>query len=187
MLSSLIALSLLQAAPGAAPAPQRAAVEAPAGWNLASSEEGCIVHTTERAGIVLSVFALPEQDGIGFLLQNRKWSDLSDGRVYPLAIRFDDGREWPIPALARTEIDEDGPGMFFAIRPGAEQGGRDFLGEFAAARGMRIANGGVGVGDLRLPDARAATLALANCLRGVFEGRSNPFGDSEGARTSTRI
>jgi len=187
MLSSLIALSLVQASAGAAPAPQRTASEAPAGWNLASSADGCIVHTTERAGIILSVFALPEQDGIGFLLQNRKWGDLTDGQVYPLSIRFDDGSEWPIPALARTEIDEDGPGLFFAIRPGAGQSGRDFLGEFAAARGMRVANDGVGVGNLRLPHARAATLALANCLRGVFEGRSNPFGSSDGAGTSTRI
>lgn len=187
MLSSLIALSLLQASAGAVPAPERVAAEAPTGWNLASSEDGCIVHTTERAGIVLSVFALPEQDGIGFLLQNRKWSELSDGQVYPLGIRFDDGREWPVPALARTEIDEDGPGLFFAIRPGTEAGGGDFLGEFAGARGMRVTNEGVGVGNLRLPDARAATLALANCLRGVFEGRTNPFGGSEGAHTSTRI
>ncbi|HEX8216323.1 MAG TPA: hypothetical protein VF577_02555 [Allosphingosinicella sp.] len=187
MLSLLIALSLLQASAGAASPPGPAAAEAPAGWNLASSEQGCIVHTTERAGIMLSVFALPEQDGIGFLLQNRKWSDLSDGRVYPLGIRFDDGVEWPVPALARTEIDEDGPGLFFAIRPGTEKGGRDFLGEFAASRGMRVANGGVGVGNLRLPNARGATVALADCLRGVFEGSSNPFGNSEGAGTSTRI
>lgn len=185
MLSTMIALSL-PAAAVAAPAP--VPLQAPQGWSLASSAEGCIVHTTERAGTVLSVFALPEQDGIGFLLQNQKWSGLEDGQVYPLSIRFDGGGEWPIPALARTEIDEDGPGLFFAIRPGSEQGGRDFISEFAAARGMRIANDGVGVGDLRLPDARGATVALANCLRGVFEGRSgNPFGDSEGARTATRI
>lgn len=187
MLSSLIAFSLLQASAVPAPAPRPVAVEAPQGWNLASSEDGCIVHTTERAGIVLSVFALPEQDGIGFLLQNRKWSELSDGRVYPLSIRFDDGVEWPIPALARTEIDEDGPGLFFAVRPGTEKGGRDFLDEFAGSRGMRVANDGVGVGNLRLPNARDATVALAACLRGVFEGGSNPFGNSEGAGTSTRI
>ena len=187
MLSSLIALSLLQATAGAAPAPAPAAVEAPQGWNLASSSDGCIVHTTERAGIVLSVFALPEQDGIGFLLQNRKWGELEDGQVYPISIRFDDGSEWPIPALARTQIDEDGPGLFFAIRPGREQGGRDFISEFAGARGMHVATDGVGVGDLNLPNARGATVALANCLRGMFEGRSNPFGGSEGARTATRI
>ena len=183
MLSSVIALSLLQASASAAPAQ----TQAPQGWNLASSEDGCIVHTTERAGTMLSVFALPEQDGIGFLLQNPKWTDLRDGEVYPLSIRFDGGTDWPIPALARTEIDADGPGLFFAIRPGSERGGRDFISEFAGAQGMRIANADVAVGDLRLPNARGATLALANCLRGVFEGRTNPFGDSEGARTATRI
>ena len=183
MLSSVIALSLLQASAAAAPGEARA----PQGWNLASSAEGCIVHTTERAGTMLSVFALPEQDGIGFLLQNQKWSALRDGEVYPLTIRFDSNGEWPIPALARTEIDEDGPGLFFAVRPGSEQGGRDFIAEFAGARGMRIANDGVAVGDLRLPNARGATVALAQCLRGVFEGRTNPFGDSDGAGTATRI
>ncbi|HEX9931287.1 MAG TPA: hypothetical protein VGB08_00410 [Allosphingosinicella sp.] len=184
MLSTVIALSL-QAAAVAAPAP--VAAQAPQGWNLASSADGCIVHTTERAGTVLSVFALPGQDGIGFLLQNQKWTGLEDGEVYPLNIQLEGGGEWPIPAMARTEIDEDGPGLFFAIRPGSEEGGRDFISEFAGARGMRIANDGVGVGDLRLPDARGATVALATCLRGVFEGRGNPFGDSEGARTATRI
>lgn len=185
MLSTMIALSLQAAA---AAAPVAVPVQAPQGWNLAASDDGCIVHTTERAGTILSVFALPGQDGIGFLLQNQKWGELEDGEVYPLSIRFDGGGEWPIPALARTEIDEDGPGLFFAIRPGPAQGGRDFISEFAAARGMRIANDGVGVGDLRLPDARGATVALANCLRGVFEGRTgNPFRDSVGAGTATRI
>ena len=181
MLSSVIALSLLQASAAAAPA------EAPPGWTLASSEQGCIVHTNQRPGTVLSVFALPEQDGIGFLLQNVKWTGLEDGAVYPLTIRFDEGGAWPIPAMARTRIDSDGPGLFFAIRPGSEEGGRDFIGEFAAARGMRIANGGVAVDDLRLSNARGATLALAQCLRTMIESGVNPFSGSEGARTATRI
>lgn len=183
MLSPIVALSLLQASAAAAPMP----AQVPQGWNLASSSDGCIVHTTERDGIVLSVFALPEQDGIGFLLQNQKWTDLRDGEVYPLSIRFDGGTEWPIPALARTEIDQDGPGLFFAVRPGTEEGGRDFIAEFAGAAAMRVANDGVGVGDLSLPHARAATVALADCLRDVFEGRTNPFGGSDGAGTATRI
>jgi hypothetical protein len=179
MLSSLIALSLIQAS-AAAP------VQAPQGWTVASSEEGCLVHTNQRAGTVLSVFALPEQDGIGFLIQNQKWGELEDGQVYPLSIQFDDGSAWPVPAIARTSIDEDGPGLFFAIRPGSEQGGRDFISEFAAARGMRVANDGTAVGDLRLSDSRGATVALAQCLRTMIEG-GNPFANSEGARTATRI
>ena len=180
MLNSLIALSLLQAAV-AAPAP------APRGWTVANSEEGCLVHTSQRAGTVLSVFALPDQEGIGFLLQNRKWAGLEDGRVYPLSIRFDDGSEWPIPALARTRIDEDGPGLFFAIPPASASGNRDFISDFAAARGMRIANGGVAVGDLALTDSRAATLALAQCLRSMIDGGGNPFSNSEGASSARRI
>lgn len=180
MLSGLVALSLLQAS-AAVPA------QAPHGWTVASSDEGCLVHTTERAGTVLSVFALPEQDGIGFLLQNRKWAQLEDGQVYPLSIQFDGGSAWPVPAIARTSIDADGPGLFFAIRPGSEAGGRDFIAEFAAARGMRVANDGEAVGDLRLSDSRGATVALAQCLRTMIEGGGNPFANSEGARTATRI
>lgn len=180
MLSGLVALSLLQAS-AAVP------IAAPQGWTVASSEDGCLVHTTERAGPVLSVFALPEQEGIGFLVQNRKWTALEDGEVYPITIRFDDGTEWPIPALARTEIDEDGPGLYFAISPGREQGGRDFIAEFAGARGMRIANEDMAAENLRLTDSRGATLALAQCLRTMFQGEPNPFSNSEGARTATRI
>jgi hypothetical protein len=180
MLSALVALSLLQAS-AAAPA------QAPQGWTLAAGEGGCLVHTEQRAGTLLSVMALPEQDGIGFLLQNPKWTGLKDGQVYSLSIRFDDGSEWPVPALARTEIDSNGPGLFFAIQPGAAAGGRDFLGDFSRARGMRIANDGVAYGDLRLTDSRAATLALAQCLRTMIEGESNPFSNSEGAKSATRI
>lgn len=182
-MSSVIALALLQASAGASPAQ----AETLQGWNVAASVDGCVVHTTGRPGTVLSVFALPEQDGIGFLLQNRKWITLEDGQIYPLSIRFDDGSEWPLPALAQTEIDEDGPGLFFAVRPGSEEGGRDFIAKFAGARGMRIANAGVAVGDLRLTNARDATVALAQCMRTMIEGDANPFGSSEGARTATRI
>jgi hypothetical protein len=180
MLTSLIALGLAQAAT-AIPA------QAPPGWNVAASTDGCLVHTTGRPGTVLSVFALPQQDGIGFLVQNPKWTALRDGQMYPLSIRFDDGSVWPIPALARTEIDEDGPGLFFAIRPGREEGGRDFIGEFAAARAMQISSAGLAGDNLRLTDSRGATLALAQCLRTMIEGGANPFGDSEGAHTATRI
>ncbi|HEX8194135.1 MAG TPA: hypothetical protein VF552_14670 [Allosphingosinicella sp.] len=184
MLSALVALSLVQAS-AAAPAP--VPVQAPQGWTVAASDGGCLVHTAQRAGTVLSVFALPEEGGIGFLLQNTKWTELEDGQIYPLSIRFDDGREWPIPALARTQIDEDGPGLFFAIPPGGEKEGRNFIEDFSRAAGMRIANGGALYDNLRLTDSRGATLALAQCLRTMIEGEGNPFSNSEGARTATRI
>jgi hypothetical protein len=181
---SLIALSLLQAAvPAAAAAP----APPPRGWTVANSAEGCLVHTSERVGIVLSVFALPDQEGIGFLLQNRKWEALEDGKVYPLSLRFDDGSAWPVPALARTRIDEDGPGLFFVIPSAGENGGRDFLSDFADARGMRIANSGVAVGSLALSDSRGAAFALARCLRTMIDGEANPFSESEGASSATRI
>lgn len=181
MFGTLIALSL-QAAAVAAPPP-----ETLQGWTVANSADGCLVHTSQRAGTVLSVFALPEQEGIGFLLQNAKWTTLENGEVYPLSIRFDDGSEWPIPAIARTDIDEDGPGLFFAIRPRSEEGGRDFIEEFAGARGMTVANDGRTMDSLRLANSRGATVALAQCLSRMWGGQSNPFGNSEGAKTATRI
>ncbi|HEX8527698.1 hypothetical protein [Allosphingosinicella sp.] len=184
MFGTVIALSLLQAA---AAAPASAAPENLQGWTLANSANGCLVHTSERVGTVLSVFALPGQEGIGFILQNRKWGSLRDGTVYPLTIRFDEGADWPVPAMARTEIDEDGPGLFFAIRPGSEEDGRDFIADFADARGMQIANDGAVVDTLRLTNSRAATAALAQCLSRLWSGEANPFGNSEGARTATRI
>lgn len=184
MLSTVIALSLFQTAASATPPPR---VENLQGWNVTSDSGSCLVHTTQRAGTMLSVFALPEREGIGFLLQNRKWTDLEDGAVYPITIRFDNGREWPLPALARTEIDEDGPGLYFAIRPGSEEGGRDFIGEFAAAAGMRVANDGAEVDKLALTNSRGATVALAQCLSRIWTGDANPFEGSDGAATATRI
>jgi hypothetical protein len=184
MLGSMIALSLLQSAGAVPPA---AGPENVQGWTVASDPQGCLVHTTGRPGTMLSVFALPSQEGIGFLLQNRKWSDLEDGAVYPLTIRFDDGSDWPVPAIARTDIDEDGPGLYFAIRPGSEKGGRDFIGEFAGAGGMHIANDGTVVESLSLSNSRGATVALARCLSRIWTGGANPFEGSEGAPTATRI
>lgn len=182
--TTTIALSLLQSAGSLPPAAGPDQIQ---GWTVANDPEGCLVHTTERPGTMLSMFALPRQEGIGFLLQNRKWGDLEDGAVYPLTIRFDDGSEWPVPAVARTQIDEDGPGLYFAVRPGAGESGRDFIGEFAGAGGMRIANEDMVVETLRLTNSRGATVALARCLSRIWTGEDNPFEDSEGAPTATRI
>ena len=184
MFGTAIALSLLQAAGAAVPAkPQDEG-----NWQLANSSEHCAVHTSAQGGTLVSVFALADREGIGFLLQNRQWTGLKDGEVYPLSIRFDAGSRWPIPALARTDIDEDGPGLFFAIRPGSERGGQDFMSEFASAAGMRVEAHGGPASNVALTGSHGATVALAQCLGRLWGGgESNPFATSAGARTARAL
>ncbi len=184
MLASVVALSLLQAA--AQPAAQK--VQETQSWQFESTQEGCLAHASYAGGTVLSVFALPDQNGIGFLLQNRAWTGLVDGQVYPLNVRFGDGSSWPLRAIGRTEIDQDGPGLFFAIEPGVQERGRDFMGEFAGASGMHVSAQGLSVGNLGLTGTREATVQLAQCLSRLMSGEGeSPFGDSEGASRARRI
>lgn len=184
MFGYLIALSLAQAA-SAAPAVEARPVPAQAapGWNVAANPQVCAVHTAFRSGTVLSVFALQGQSGIAFLVQNRDWNSLRDGAVYPLSIRFDDGEPFPVEAIARRNIDEDGPGLLFAIKPGDS----GFMDRFAAARGMRISSGEVRVDNLALTGNHGATVALAQCLSRLWNGEGElheaserPFADLPG-------
>ncbi len=183
MFGTVVALSLMQAA---ATAP--ATTQNLQGWNVLDNDRGCAVNAAYRGGTRLSVFALPNHEGIGFLIQNQDWTTLEDGQVYPLTIRFDDGSEWPIPALARLEIDRHGPGLFFAIRPGSAEDGRDFMLQFASASGMNVSNNGAQVERLTLTNSRAATQALAQCIGRLFSGEpANPFRNTDSAHTATRI
>lgn len=170
MIATAIALSLLQSA--AVPVPEE--TRARQGWSMESNAEACLVHATDPGGTVLSMIATPEQDGIGFLLQNQRWTSLEEGAVYALGIRFGNGREWPVRAVARLDIDGDGPGLFFAMRPGEIGRGRDFVAEFAAAGGMHIANGGRRVESLAFEESHAAVVALAQCLGSLMGGRTTP-------------
>lgn len=195
MIGTMIAIALAQAAAAAAPAPAiqptlatPAALETGDGWQVGSPATGCIVHAAYDGGTVLSVFAIPERAGIGFLLQNRQWSDLKEGGVYRLRIRFAGGGDWTVPAVARLKIDRDGPGLFFAMPAGALEDGRDFVADFAAASGMRIETGGATVERLALTGSHDATVALARCMRDQIDGGSaNPFRDTASAETALRI
>ena len=183
MFGTLVALSLVQAA-----AVQPAVPRNLQGWNVLDNERGCAVNTAHSGGTRLSVFALPNHEGIGFLMQNADWTTLEDGEVYPLTIRFDDGSDWRIPALARLQIDRHGPGLFFAIRPGSAEDGRDFMVQFAAATGMDVTNNGAQVERLRLTNSRAATEALAGCIGRLLGGQpANPFRNADSAHTAMRI
>jgi hypothetical protein len=183
MFFTAVALSLIQAAAGQPAAPQN-----PQGWTVLDNDRGCAVNTAHNGGTRLSVFALPNREGIGFLMQNADWTTLDEGEVYPLTIRFDDGSDWRIPALARLQIDRHGPGLFFAIRPGSAEDGRDFMQQFASAAGMDVTNNGAQVERLRLTNSHAATRALAQCIGRLWSGQpANPFRDSDSAHTATRI
>src|SRR3712207_3079471 len=145
MLATVIALALAQTA-----ATTTAAVDNAPGWNIASSDQGCAVHSSHRGGTMLSMFVLPGQQGIGFLLQNRAWTSLENSAVYPINISFRNGEEWPVRAIARTDIDESGPGLFFVVTPGRQSRGNDFMSQFAAAGGMDITHNGAAIDRLSL-------------------------------------
>jgi len=186
MFGTLVALSLMQAA-ASPPAAHNLQ-----GWTVLENDRACAVNTDNGGGTRLSVFALPNHEGIGFLIQNHDWTTLEDGAVYPLSIRFDEvgdgGSEWPIPALARLQIDRHGPGLFFAIRPGSAEDGRDFMVQFASARGMNVSNNGAQVERMALADSRRATQALAQCIGRLMSGEpADPFRDSDSAHTAMRI
>jgi len=162
MLKPLLAFAALAAPFAAAPA------QAPSTrWTVAGGEQGCAVHTSSAQGTVVSILAGPGQDGLLFLLQNPSWSSLKDGGQYDIAVEFDQEGPWQLKAVAKTEIDQDGPGLMFAV-PAARQQGADFITEFVKAAGMKINGEGRTLGTLPLGSGRSAMTALAQCIGKVF-------------------
>jgi hypothetical protein len=136
-------------------------------WTVAGGEQGCAVHTSAQQGTVVSILAGPGQDSLLFLVQNPSWSSLKDGGSYDIAVEFDDAGPWQLKAVAKTEIDQDGPGLMFAVPPGQKQGS-DFITEFVQAAGMKIDGQGQRLGTLPLGSGRSAMTALAQCIGRVF-------------------
>ena len=162
MLKPLLAVSLLALPFAAAPA------QAPsAQWTVAGGEQGCAVHTPSGDGMVVSILAGPGQEALLFLIQNRAWSSLKDGGSYDIAVEFDDAGPWQLKAVAKTEIDQDGPGLMFAVPPG-QKSGSDFITEFVQAAGMKIDGQGQRMGSLQIGSGRSAMTALAQCIGRVF-------------------
>jgi len=154
-------------------------------WTLASGSEGCLVHSASPKGTVLSILANPGQEGLGFLIQNRQWTSLQDGQRYALELEFDDMGEWEIQAVARQNLDEDGPGLLFAIPAGREDGAK-FMKEFAAAGGIHVGRDGRVLDSLSLAGAQGAMSQLAQCLgqqlstqAGATRGSEEPAFESE--------
>ncbi|MFL6846123.1 MAG: hypothetical protein ACJ8ER_14720 [Allosphingosinicella sp.] len=154
--------ALLAAAPVAAAQAQIGQAQSgePGGWALAPMQGGCMVQAVSPQGTMLSIWGLAGDEKLGFLLQNRGWH-FKDGEKTPLSVEFAGTRAWPVEAVARAEIDSDGPGLYFTVEPGGESG---FLTAFTSADGMSISKDGRSVDTLPLAGSRTAIAGLARCL-----------------------
>ncbi len=164
MLKPLLAVAFLTAPIAAATSQSPAPA---ARWTVAGGEQGCAVHTSAPQGTVVSILAGPGQEGLLFLVQNPSWSTLKDGGQYDIAVEFDQEGPWEMKAVAKTEIDDDGPGLMFSVPPGQKQGA-DFITEFVGASGMHIRGNGQRLGSLPLGSGRSAMTALAQCMGKIF-------------------
>lgn len=170
MLKPLLALSALSLPVAAltAQAAPTARVQ-PAQWTLAGGAQGCAVHASSPQGTVVSILAGTGQESLLFLVQNPSWSQLQDGEKYDIAVEFDQDGPWELQAVAKTEIDEDGPGLMFVV-PQADKRGLDFITEFVGANGMQIRQAGQSATSLPLGSGQSAMTALAKCMGQMFGG-----------------
>jgi hypothetical protein len=162
MFRSLI-LALLVAAPCAALAETNRQVGDKESWGIAAMPNGCMVQASSPQGTMISIWGFAGDSKLGFLLQNREWSALQDGRRYDLSLDFIGQQKRFVQATAREHIDSDGPGYFFTVVPGEDEGS-GFLKSFTSAKGMTISREGRNVDTLPLSGSRAAITAFANCL-----------------------
>lgn len=170
MLKAVIASLALAALPAAALSQQPSA---PGGWKVSGSSSGCVAHTTLPQGTVVSVLAGTGQENLLFLIQNRGWSSLEDGGRYDVAVQLDGGDDFEFDAVAKTELDSDGPGLLFAVPPGEADGAR-FLAEFAKAGGMAVGQDGAAIASVRLTGGGAAMTKLAQCMSRLWSGGESP-------------
>jgi len=142
-------------------------------WTVSGSQQGCIAHTTLSQGTVVSVLAGPGQENLLFLIQNRGWSSLEDGSKHKVAVQLDGRSPWQFDAVAKTELDADGPGLLFSVAPGQAEGAK-FIHELAGAVGMNVGQNGAQLEGTRLSGGGSAMARLAQCM-------SRMWGASEAA------
>jgi hypothetical protein len=164
MFRSLIAVLALSAPAAVA----TAQTEAPSPWALEVTPDGCLVHAAAPSGSVVSVWGSADNENIRFLIQNRQWDAFEDGGRYDIQVSFDERRAWPMQAVAKRNLDADGPGLTFAVSPSARAGGSGFLEQFAGASGMHIARNGQRIDSLKLAGSDTAMAALAQCLSTIW-------------------
>jgi hypothetical protein len=127
---------------------------------------------------VVSLLAGTGQESLLFLIQNKSWSSLEDGSEHKLAVELDGRSPFEFDAVARTELDSDGPGFLFSVPPGERQGAK-FLAEFAGASGMNVGEEGRSLAQLRLSGGSTAMAALAKCMASMWSGGAG--GDADAA------
>jgi len=156
-----IVAALLLVAPSAAVMGQG---ERSGDWAIAQMPNGCMVEATSPQGTMLTVWGFAGEPKLAFLLQNKNWGALQDGRSYQLSLDFvGSPTAMPVEATARQNIDSDGPGLLFTVQPGGD-GAKNFFNAFTSAQGMRINQDGRSVDVLPLAGSRRAMTALAQCL-----------------------
>ena len=170
MLKPLVAFLLLTT-PSVAAISQSAETTPAGQWRLASNSEGCMVHAASGQGTVLSIAASPDQQALLFIVQNPKLAALESGAQYPVEVEFDKMGAWQIDAIAERDLDRDGPGVIFAVRPGKEDGA-NFIKEFAGASGMHIGREGVKMDSLPLSGSRPAMAQMAQCMGKMWSNAS---------------
>ncbi|HEX8534918.1 MAG TPA: hypothetical protein VF662_12180 [Allosphingosinicella sp.] len=161
----LFAFLTLAALPAAALAQTPASGE----WTVSGSAQGCIAHTTLPHGTVLSLLAGPGQDSLLFLMQNKGWSSLQEGSRHKVAVQLDGRSPWQFDAVARTELDSDGPGLLFTVAPGEAEGAK-FINELAGADGLNVGQNGKQLEGARLSGGGSAITRLAQCMSRMWGG-----------------
>lgn len=165
MYKPLLAFLTLASLSAAAPAQSTASGE----WTVSGNAEGCIAHTTLPHGTVLSLLAGPGQESLLFLMQNRGWSTLQEGSRHRIAVQLDGRSPWQFDAVAKTELDADGPGLLVAIAPGEGEGAK-FIGELAGAAGMNVGRNGTQLEGARLSGGGSAIARLVQCMSRMWGG-----------------
>jgi hypothetical protein len=168
LLSSYALAAALAATPAvaapAAEAPDSPAAATESGWGLARTPGGCMLHASSAQGTVLSIWGFAGQDKFAFLLQNREWGSLREGQRYDLKLDFLGVREMPVEAVARLDLDSDGPGYFFTVAPGERDGGSALIDALASAEDLEVSRDGRKVDRLSLEGSREAMAGLARCM-----------------------
>jgi len=147
-------------------------------WTLEVAPHGCVVHAASPSGTVVSIWGFAGEDSLSFLVQNKSWNSFDDGARYDIKVAFDDKRAWPMQAVARRNIDHDGPGLTFAVSPAEDGGGASFLNQFAAAHGMLITRNNQ-VERVALGNSQLALTGLAKCLKQVWAANAPAAGESD--------
>jgi hypothetical protein len=144
-------------------------------WTVNGGEDGCIAYASLPQGTVVSLLAGNGQEKLVFLIQNKSWSSLRDGSAHKLAVQLDGQSRFQFDAVARTELDSDGPGFIFSVPPGEQQGAK-FLAEFAGASGMNVGEEGRSLAQLRLTGGGTAMAELAKCMASMWSGGAATLG-----------